>query len=37
VYARVVERVFGLPPALIAEQVLAHRSSPALKSLLDLG
>lgn len=37
VYARVVERVFGLPPAIIAEQVLAHRSSPTLKGLLGLG
>jgi hypothetical protein len=33
----VVQRVFGLPPAVIAEQVIAHRSSPALRGLLDLG
>lgn len=37
VYARVVERVFGLSPAAIHSTVLAHRSSPALKGLLDLG
>lgn len=37
VYARVIERVFGLSPAAINTQVLAHRSDPALKGLLDLG
>lgn len=37
VYARVLERVFGLSPAMIGQQVLAHRISPALKGLLDLG
>lgn len=37
VYARVIERVFGLSPEVIGQQVLAHRGSPALKGLLDLG
>ncbi len=37
VYARVVERVFQLSPSVIGEQVIAHRASPALRGLLDLG
>ncbi|MFM2035715.1 MAG: hypothetical protein RL459_980, partial [Pseudomonadota bacterium] len=37
VYARVMERVFGLSPKAIQDQVMAHRPSPALKGLLGLG
>ena len=37
VYARVLERVFGLSPSAIQEQVMAHRPHAALKGLLGLG
>jgi uncharacterized protein (DUF1501 family) len=34
VYARVIERVFEVTPAVIQQQIIAHKPSAALKGLL---
>jgi hypothetical protein len=37
VYAKVIERVFQVKPAVLQEQVIAHKPNAALKGLLNLG
>jgi uncharacterized protein (DUF1501 family) len=37
VYAKVMERVFGISPQKIQDQVIAHKPHAALKGLLGLG
>lgn len=37
VYAKVIERVFQVKPAVLQDQVIAHKPSAALKGFLNLG
>ena len=37
VYAKVIERVFQVKPAVLQEQVIAHQPSASLKGFLNLG